>query len=372
MSIAVLVYLALGLALLVAGAELLVRGASRLALRLGITPLVVGLTVVAFGTSAPEMAVSVQAGLAGQADIAVGNIVGSNIFNVLFILGVAALILPLAVSQQLVRLDVPLMIGVSLLFLVMALDGRIGRFDGLLLAAGIVGYTLFAVRQGRREGPAIEAQYAQEFGRANGWLGRLPVQLAFIATGLALLVLGAIWLVDSAVAIARVLGVSDLVIGLTIVAVGTSLPEVATSIVAALRGERDIAVGNVVGSNIFNILGIGGIAALVTPGGLEVAPALLRLDLLVMTAVAFACLPIFATGHLIARWEGALFVAYYAAYVTFLILAATRHDALPAFSGAMLGFVLPLTVVTLLVVWVRTRAAAPHDDRDAHRNTDGG
>ncbi|MES0873661.1 calcium/sodium antiporter [Sinimarinibacterium thermocellulolyticum] len=369
MSIGVLVSLALGLALLIAGAELLVRGASRLALRFGISPLVVGLTVVAFGTSSPELAVSVQAGLAGQAGIAAGNIVGSNIFNLLFILGLAALILPLAVSQQLVGLDVPLMIGVSLLFWVMALDGRIGRFDGLLLAAGIVGYTVFAIHQGRKENPEIQAEYAQEFGAANGWLGRLPVQLALIAGGLALLVLGATWLVDSAVAIARVLGVSEVVIGLTIVAAGTSLPEVATSIVAALRGERDIAVGNVVGSSIFNLLAIGGIAALVTPGGLEVAPALVTFDLPVMAAVAFACLPIFATGHRIARWEGALFFTYYVAYVTFLILAATQHDTLPLFGGAMLGFVLPLTAVTLLVLWVRTRATAPYDGLDTHRNT---
>ncbi|MFG9450959.1 calcium/sodium antiporter [Pseudomonas aeruginosa] len=362
MSLGVLISLALGLALLIVGAELLVRGASRLALRFGITPLVVGLTVVAFGTSAPELAVSVQAGLAGQSDIAAGNIVGSNIFNVLFILGLAALILPLAVSQQLVRLDVPLMIAVSLLFWIMALDGRIGRFDGLLLLAGIVAYTLFAIRQGRKESPEIQAEYAQEFGAAkDGWLGRLPVQLALIAAGLALLVLGATWLVDSAVAIARVLGVSEVVIGLTIIAAGTSLPEVATSIVAALRGERDIAVGNVVGSNLFNLLSIGGLAALVTPGGLEVAASLVRFDLPVMVAVAFACLPIFATGHRIARWEGALFVAYYAAYTTFLILAATRHAALPQFSAAMLGFVLPITVVTLAVLWMRQRVALPRE-----------
>jgi len=361
MSLGVLISLALGLALLIVGAELLVRGASRLALRFGITPLVVGLTVVAFGTSSPELAVSIQSGLAGKADIAAGNIVGSNIFNVLFILGVAALILPLAVSQQLVRLDVPLLIGVSLLFWVMALDGRIGRFDGLLLVAGIVAYTVFAIRQGRNESPEIQTEFAQEFGAGNGWLGRLPVQLALIGIGLALLVLGATWLVDGAVTIARALEVSEVVIGLTIVAVGTSLPEVATSIVAALRGERDIAVGNVVGSNLFNLLSIGGLAALVTPGGLEVAASLVRFDLPVMVAVAFACLPIFATGHRIARWEGALFVAYYAAYTTFLILAATRHAALPQFSAAMLGFVLPITVVTLAVLWMRQRVALPRE-----------
>ena len=208
----------LGLLLLVAGAELLVRGAARLATRFGISPLVIGLTVVAFGTSAPEMAVSVQAGLAGQADIAVGNIVGSNIFNVLFILGVSALIVPLVVSQQLVRLDVPIMIGVSVLLLVMALDGRIGRLDGLLLFAGIVAYTVFAIRQGRKESVALQAEYALEYGDGKiPALGRLPLQIAFIVAGLALLVLGAHWLVGGAVAIARLFGVSELIIGLTIV-----------------------------------------------------------------------------------------------------------------------------------------------------------
>ena len=346
-----------GLALLVAGAELLVRGASRLALRFGISPLVIGLTVVAFGTSAPELAVTVQSGLAGQSGLAIGNIVGSNIFNVLLVLGVSAVITPLVVSQQLVRLDVPLMIGAALLLWLLALDGRIGLLDGLLLSAGIVAYTAFAIWQGRKEGEAIKAEYAQEFGGGKStWLGRLPVQVALIVGGLALLVLGAHWLVTGAVAIARSIGVSEVIIGLTIVAAGTSLPELATSLMAAIRGERDIAVGNVIGSCLFNLLSIVGIAALVTPGGLEVAASLLRFDIPVMVAVALASLPIFATGHLIARWEGVLFLGYYAAYVAYLILEATQHDALPAFSSAMLAFVLPITVVTLTVLLVRQRA----------------
>ena len=346
-----------GLALLVGGAELLVRGASRLALRFGISPLVIGLTVVAFGTSAPELAVTVQSGLAGQSGLAIGNIVGSNIFNVLLVLGVSAVITPLVVSQQLVRLDVPLMIGAALLLWVLALDGRIGLMDGLLLTAGIVAYTAFAIWQGRKEGEEIKAEYAQEFGDGKStWLGRLPVQVALIAGGLALLVLGAHWLVTGAVAIARSIGVSEVIIGLTIVAAGTSLPELATSLMAALRGERDIAVGNVIGSCLFNLLSIAGIAALVTPGGLEVAASLLRFDIPVMVAVALASLPIFVTGHLIARWEGVLFLGYYVAYVAYLILEATHHDALPAFSTAMLAFVLPITVVTLTVLLIRHRA----------------
>lgn len=358
MSVMVVVYLVLGLVLLVAGADLLVRGASRLALRFGISPLLIGLTVVAFGTSAPELAVSVQAGLAGQSGIAVGNIVGSNIFNVLMVLGVSALITPLVVSQQLIRVDVPLVIGASVLFLIMAFDGRIGLFDGLLLTGGIVAYIVFSIRQGRKESAAVQAEYAQDFGgEASRLLGQLPVQIGLIVGGLALLVLGATWLVDSAVSIARILGVSEVIIGLTIVAAGTSLPELATSVVAAMRGERDIAVGNVIGSGLFNIFAIGGIAAIVTPGGLEVAPALIRFDIPVMVAVALACLPIFATGHCIARWEGALFVGYYLAYVAYLVLAATQHAALPAYSDAMLGFVLPLTAVTLVVLLARQRAA---------------
>ena len=358
MNVTVIILSLVGLGLLVSGAELLVRNASRLAARFGISPLVIGLTVVAFGTSAPELAVSVKSGFAGQADIALGNVVGSNILNVLLILGLSALITPLLVSQQLVRLDVPLLIGASVLLLLMALDGRVSRFDGLLLAGGVIAYTAFAILQSRRESVMVQDEYAEEFGDGQGNVpGRLALQLLFVVVALGLLVLGAHWLVEGAVALARWFGLSELIIGLTIVAVGTSLPEVATSVVAALRGERDIAVGNAVGSCLFNILSVTGFAALATPGGLEAAPALVRFDLPVMIAATLACLPIFATGHLIARWEGALFLGYYTAYVSYLILSATGHAALPKYSSAMLGFVLPLTAVTLLVLWVRHRAA---------------
>ncbi len=357
MDLTVWLFLVAGLAALVTGAELLVRGASRLAMRFGISPLVIGLTVVAFGTSSPELAVGVQSGLAGQADIAVGNVVGSNIFNVLVVLGLAALITPLVVHQQLVRFEVPLLVGLSVLVLVMAQDGRIGPFDGLLLVGCLIAYTVLVIRLSPREAAAVEAEYAEGVGVATvGWLARLPVQIAFVLGGLGLLVLGATWLVDSAVSIARALEISEAVIGLTIVAAGTSFPELATSVVAVMRGDRDIAVGNVVGSSIFNLLGILGIAALVTPGGLSVAPALVFFDVPVMISVAFACLPIFATGHRIARWEGALFLAYYMVYVTYLILAATQHDALHSFGSTMLGFMLPLTGVTLLVLWVQQRS----------------
>jgi cation:H+ antiporter len=344
----------LGLAALVAGAELLVRGAARLALAAGISPLVVGLTVVAFGTSAPELAVSVDAVLAGSADLAVGNVVGSNIANVLIILGLSALIVPLAVAEQVIRQEIPIMIGASVLLVVLALDGSVGRGESALLVALVFAYTAFVVMQSRRATRATQEEFADELPPATSrWDAHWAVQLALIAGGLGLLVLGADWLVDAAVAAARALGVSDLVIGLTVVAVGTSMPEIATSLVAAWRGERDIAVGNVVGSNIFNILGCLGIAGLVAPGGIPVPEAARNFDLWVMLAVALACLPVAITGREIARWEGGLFLAYYAAYAAYLVLAAQHHAHLPAFSVAMLGYVLPLTVVALVMSFVR-------------------
>ncbi|MBL8361172.1 MAG: calcium/sodium antiporter [Rubrivivax sp.] len=351
-----------GLVALVVGANLLVRGASRLALSLGISPLVVGLTVVAFGTSAPEVAVSVGAVLDGRTDIAIGNVVGSNVFNVLFILGVSALIVPLVVNVQLIRQEVPIMIGASLLLLVLGLDGRLGLFDGALLAGLLVAYTVFLVVQSRRETAAAQADYVAENRAAEpgAWDAKWPAQVALIAAGLACLVIGSDWLVDASVAFAKALGVSDLVIGLTIVAAGTSMPEVAASITAAFKGERDIAVGNVVGSNTFNILGCLGLSSLVSgDAGLTMAASLLSFDIWVMLAVALACLPVFVSGREIARWEGGVFVAYYVAYVAYLILAAQQHDALPAYSAAMLSFVIPLTVVTLVVVLLRGPAPRP-------------
>ncbi len=351
-------WLVLGLLLLSAGAELLVAGAARLAGVLGISPLVIGLTVVAFGTSAPELAVSLRSGFADQAGIAVGNVVGSNIFNILVILGLSALVTPLVVAQQLVRLDVPVMIAVTGMVWLLGADGAVGRLDGILLVGILVAYLVFLVRQSRKEPLAVRAEYDQEFGAHEARTrSRSPVDVLRIAAGLAMLVVGARWLVDGAGGIARALGVSELIIGLTVVAAGTSLPEAATSVVAALRGERDIAVGNAVGSNIFNLLAVLGTAAVLTPKGIAVSEAALRFDIPVMTAVAVACLPVFFTGNLIARWEGALFLGYYAAYIAYLVLDALGHRLLPLFSTAMLVFVLPLTAITLaLVSWRAYRA----------------
>jgi cation:H+ antiporter len=361
MVMQVLLFVA-GLVALVLGAEALVRGASKLALSFGISPLVVGLTIVAFGTSAPEMAVSTGAVLNGQTDIAVGNVVGSNIFNVLFILGISALVAPLIVHVQLIRQEVPIMIGSALLLLALGLDGELSRWDGAMLLILMVAYTLFLIVQSRRESSASTAEFDAELQPAapQAWDGQWPAQLGLILVGLVLLVLGSDWLVSASVFFAKALGVSDLVIGLTIVAAGTSMPEVATSLTAAFKGERDIAVGNVVGSCTFNILGCLGLSAVAAGGlGLPLAPSILSFDIWVMLAALLACLPVFLSGREIARWEGGVFLAYYGAYVGYLILAAQRHDALPAFSATMLGFVLPLTIITLVVALLRGKGSDP-------------
>lgn len=347
----------LGLAVLVVGADVLVRGASRLAVSFGVSPLVVGLTVVAFGTSAPEMAVSMGAALADSPDLAIGNVVGSNIANVLLILGLSALITPLLVDEQIVRQEVPIMIGASALLVVMAMDGRIGRLEAATLFILVIAYTVFLVVQSRRASQHAQDEFASDI-PSSTWDSHWTVQIALIAAGLLMLVAGADWLVEAAVAFARAFGVSDLVIGLTVVAVGTSMPEIATSIVAALRGQRDIAVGNVVGSNVFNILAVLGVTGLISGSGLPVSETARNFDLWVMLAVAFACLPIIATRRMIGRWEGGLFLGYYAAYTAWLVLSAQHHSALPAFSGVMLGYVMPLTVITLIVSLVRHNGRA--------------
>ena len=340
----------LGLALLIGGGEMLVRGATNLAAAARISPLVIGLTVVAFGTSTPELAVSLRSAWAGNVDLAIGNVVGSNIFNVLLILGLSAVIAPLVVSSQLIRFDVPVMIFVSILLLGLGLDGRLSRVDGALLLAGLVAYLGWTFLHSRKNAGTVDMQFSGALDYQRTATVRIILwQAMLILFGLLLLTLGSHWLVSGAVTLARVIGISELIIGLTIVAAGTSLPEVATSILAAVRGQRDIAVGNVVGSNIFNILLILGMAGLVSPSPIYVSATALRFDIPVMIAVAFACLPIFFTGRKIARWEGALFLGYFVTYMAFLVLHAFGGGAVRTFGLVMTCFVIPLTCVTLLV-----------------------
>ena len=299
--------LLLGLLILTLGAELLVRGASGLALRCGLSPLVVGLTVVAFGTSAPELAVSAKAALSGNSALAVGNIVGSNIFNVAVILGIAATICPLAVNLQVLRREMPIMLAASLLFLTFLSTGSgISSTEAGVLFAGIILYTALSIRAARRETSLTGS------GQPSSPV-RMSIALPMIIAGLGLLVGGARLMVHNATVIALTLGISQAVIGLTIVAAGTSMPELATSVVAAFRKQTDIAVGNIVGSNIFNLLSIGGAAGLLAPP-LQ-ATGISRVDFGFMLGTSVLLLPLMRTGLLIKRWEGTVLLAAYGVYL---------------------------------------------------------
>lgn len=357
MSLTIVLMFIGGLVALVLGAGWLVRGAAKLALSFGISPLVVGLTVVAFGTSAPELAVSAGAVLDGKVDIAIGNVVGSNILNVLLILGASAVITPLVVHLQLIRQEVPIMIAASVALLLMMLDGVVATWESALLVGAMVIYTVFLVWQSRRQSASADAEFEGEVDLNSTWDRHWSVQLGLILLGLVALVTGSHFLVEAAVTTAKQWGVSDMVIALTIVALGTSLPEIATSVTAALKGQRDMAVGNVVGSNTFNILGCLGISGMLSTSGLVVAESVIHFDAWVMLAVALACLPIFISGREIARWEGVVFLLYYAAYTAYLILASQAHDALQQFSAVMLYFVVPLTVITMAVSLFKHRRA---------------
>ena len=343
-----------GLVILILGAELLVRGASRLAAAFGVSPLVIGLTIVAIGTASPEIAVSIQAATNGQGDLTLGNVLGSNIFNILFILGVTSIVAPIVIAEQLIRKDAPLLLGISLLAFVLAFDGNLGAFDGIILLLLVAMYVFFALKQSRSESEAVQKEYAEEYMQKESRTHKsIIINSALILAGLGLLILGSNLLVDSAVQIAKALGVSELVIGLTIVAIGTSLPEVATSVIAALKGESDIAVGNAVGSNIFNLLGVLGIGALVSPSGIFVSPQVLQFDLPVMVFVALVTLPVFYIDSRISRIEGGLLFSYYVIYVIYIILRAGASAALTSMQ-LFITFFVPITFTALVIVAMRS------------------
>jgi cation:H+ antiporter len=307
--------LILGLGALYVGAELLVRGGAGLALRLGLTPLVIGLTVMAYGTSSPEMVVSVQASRSGNGAISLGNVVGSNICNIALILGLCALVNPLRAQVQVVRREVPIMAGITLLALPMLWDGKVVRWEGALLLSGLLFYTVVTVWQARvTNAAASPGDFADGLETEKPW--GLGPSLAGVLAGLGVLVLGSQWFVGGAVSLAEDWGMSRIAIGLTIVALGTSMPELATSLVAALKRQGDVAIGNVVGSNIFNLTGILGVAALIRPvEAVELAWA----DLGVMVFVALALLPVVRSGGRISRTEGAFLLAVYVAYTVWLL-----------------------------------------------------
>ena len=338
-----------GLVLLIAGAELMVRAAVRLAARLHVRPLIIGLTIVALGSSAPQMAISLQATLAQNVDIAVGSVIGSSIFNILVTLGLSALIIPLRVSRQLVRLDIPLMIGASLLVFILAWNEELTRFDGMVLLAALMVYLGLLLRQSRHS----TRPPSHDETRQAPWFS----SLLMIVAGLGMLVYAGHLLLGAAVAVATDLGLSERIIGLTIVAISTSLPELATSLIAALRGQREIAVGNVIGSNLFNLLGVLGVTALIAPTPLSVSPNALDFDLPVMLGVAALCLPIFYSGYRVTRAEGLVFLGLYLAYGLHVVSFTTGMPLAGKLEHLMLFFVLPALVafvlLTSLLAWRR-------------------
>ncbi len=349
----------LGVAVLVAGAEWLVRGAANLARACGVSALLIGLTVVAFGTSAPELAVSINAARQGTAGIAVGNVIGSNIANLLLILGLAALLMPLAVNRQILRQEMPVLVIATALSAIFLLDGTLTRLEGGALFVLALLYTVFLVRQARRAGAPVQEgdeNHADDADAGNTRARGVLVDCALIFAGLAGLVLGADWLVRSAAEVARQLGVSEFIIGLTIVAVGTSLPEIATSLVAVRKGEGDLAVGNVVGSNLFNLLVVLGLSAVFARGEMPVPEGALEFDLWFMLLSTLACWPLMAARQQIGRAQGALLLVWYAVYVLWLVLVTRFGSVPPMFAAVVLYGLLPGSLLWLLADWMRGRA----------------
>ncbi|TWT41395.1 calcium/sodium antiporter [Botrimarina hoheduenensis] len=337
-----------GLVGLVVGGELLVRGASNLAAAARVPQLIIGLTVVALGTSAPELAVSVQSCYVGKTDLAVGNVVGSNLTNILLILGTAAVVAPLMVSHQLFRLDIPVMIAAAAALYALGSDGSISRSEGITLAILMVLYLSWTVVEGKRDAKRLEEELEVLTPQTTpSGLRAYALNLFLIVVGLVLLIGGANYLVEGCVQLATRWGVSELVIGLTIVAIGTSLPELVVSILASLRGKRDLAVGNVVGSNVLNILAVLGLSATVAPEGVNVADQSLRFDIPLMVAVSVACYPIFLTGKSVSRVEGIAMLLLYAAYLAWLVYSFGVLNEPPGY-GSLAGFLTPLV---LAMVW---------------------
>lgn len=373
-----------GLAGLLIAGNLVVRGAAAIGHHIGLSPLVIGLTIVAAGTSAPELAVVAQSVAIDDPSLAVGSVIGSNIANVLLVLGCAATLGAIHVTSRVVRIDIPLMVGASVLFLLLALDNLLGRVDGAVMFALLVAFVAWSIRSARREArpnglesgqggrgdAAIDTGEQSEDLRPGGPLTRSILELV---AGIGLLAIAARFTVTGAEGIATSLGVPELIVGLTIVAIGTSAPEIVTTIVAAYHGQRDMAVGNAVGSNLFNILGVLGLSSLLAPNGIPIAPDALELDLPIMIAVAIACMPMFAQKRRLDRWEGWLFLAYYGAYLVFLVLDATGHRAKDPFTLVMVAFVIPLTALTVAVVFYRrwrSSTAEPSAARPDHRDLD--
>ena len=358
-----LLFFILGLAGLIVGAEFFLRAVDRFGLKWGVSPMVMGLTVVAFATGAPDLAISLKAAMKDSADLVLGNIIGSNIANILLILGITGFITPLQIKLRIVRIDVPIVIAMSIVLYLLALDGVLSLTDGIVLLLGLLTYSVFTFLQIRKNKVDISDLYDhdEEVELATGTLFYVK-NLGLLLAGLALIALGANWMVSSAVTIAKLLGMSELVVGLTIVSIGTSLPEVATSMTAARKGNADIAVANVLGSNIYNIMLTLGLTIVVTPGVLEVSRNALMLDMPFMIAVAVGCIPIFLTGFDLDRKDASLFLFYYAGYLIYLILEATGSEYLGWIEKGFFFGILPFTFFYIFSRLIREVLTGLHSE----------
>lgn len=341
----------IGLAMLIGGAELFLKSVDKFGAAWSVSPVVMGLTVVAFATGAPELAISLQAAAEGRPDLVLGNILGSNIANILLILGVAGLVSPLKITNRIIKIDVPMVIAASVLLFVLAMDGSLTPLDGIIILFGLLLYSMFMYTQIRKDRAANQLKEKREVGEPVTTLfyGKY---IFFLFAGLVFIVMGARFMVDSAVEIAGILGISELIIGLTIVSIGTSLPEVATSVSAVRRNDSDTAVANVMGSNLYNILLTLGLTIVIAPGVLDVSADAIKLDLPIMVIVAAACLPLFWPGKKLGRMEAGGFLFYYTAYLTYLTLLALRHPFKDTMEWWMVWVIIPFTVALIAIKFV--------------------
>lgn len=353
---------AIGLGLVLGSAEVLVRNAAKVASLIGKSSLFIGLTVTAFGTSAPELAVGISGQLSQNTDIGLGNIVGSNIFNIFFVLGLAAVLRPIVVRRPVVWRDIPILLVVCSLFFLFALNGTIGSFESILLTSALAVYLYYLSRKSsERPDISIKTSHSSAGSRANGGLS---VTLTLLAASIAVMVAGAHFVVTGAVSIAGSLGISKLVTGLTIVAVGTSLPEIATTIAAIRNNEHELAIGNVMGSCFFNIVAVPAAMALIGTSGLSVSDEALAIDIPVMILAVLACLPIFFSGHRISRPEGALFLVYYGVYSMVLYTRNTSGSLLNRYQMEMGFLALAVVSVTFVIIVLRATRYHRHHRKD--------
>lgn len=340
----------IGLVTLIGGAELFLKSVDKFGAAWSVSPVVMGLTVVAFATGAPELAISLQAAAEGRPDLVLGNILGSNVANILLILGIAGLVKPLKITKRIIRIDVPMVIAASVLLYVLAMDGSLTPLDGGIILFALLAYSLFMYSQIRKDRAAnkkLDSQDLPEVGEPVTTLFYGKYILLLLA-GLVLIVMGSRWMVDAAVQIAEILGISELIIGLTIVSIGTSLPEVATSLSSVRKGDSDTAVANVMGSNLYNILLTLGLTIVVAPGALDVSLEVINLDLPIMLIVAGACIPLFIPGSKLDRGEAGGFLFYYLSYMAYLTLMAIDHPFKENFEWFILWICIPLTVGYIL------------------------